>query len=180
MQLSVVTHWKRRGCWEWLGAGREGDNRGWDGWMASLTWWTWVWVNSRSWWWTGRPGVLWFMGSQRVGHDWATDLIWSDLIRTENEWAHWIGLSCYVSHIRFVYSLKIAIFHGSDGKESACNAGDPCSIPGLGRSPVEGNGNPLQYSCLENPMDKGAWQATVDRVTQSCTRLEQLSTHAYT
>ena len=47
--------------------------------MASLTQWTWVWVNSGSWWWTGRPGVLWFMGLQRVGHDWATDLIWSDL-----------------------------------------------------------------------------------------------------
>ena len=52
-----------------IGAGEEGDNRGWDGWMASLTRWTWVWVNSRSWWRTGRPGVLWFMGSQRVGHD---------------------------------------------------------------------------------------------------------------
>ena len=62
-----------------IGAGGEGDNRGWDGWMASLTLWTWVWVNSRSWWWTGRPGVLWFMGSQRVGHDWATYLIWSEL-----------------------------------------------------------------------------------------------------
>ena len=54
----------------------EGDNRGWDGWMASLTPWTWVWVNSGSWWWTGRPGVLRFMGLQRVGHYWATDLIW--------------------------------------------------------------------------------------------------------
>ena len=52
----------------------EGDDRGWDGWMASLTRWTWVWVNSGSWWWTGRPGMLWFMGSQRVGHDWATEL----------------------------------------------------------------------------------------------------------
>ena len=50
----------------------EGDDRGWDGWMASLTRWTWVWVNSRSWWWTGRPGMLQFMGSQRVGHDWST------------------------------------------------------------------------------------------------------------
>ena len=60
-------------CWEGLGAG-EGDDRGWDGWMASLTWWMWVWVNSGSWWWTGRPGVLRFMGSQRVGQDWATDL----------------------------------------------------------------------------------------------------------
>ena len=54
----------------------EGDDRGWDGWMASLTRWTWVSVNSGSWWWTGRPGMLWFMGPQRVGHDWATDLIW--------------------------------------------------------------------------------------------------------
>ena len=64
--------------WEGLGAGGEGDNRGWDGWMASLTWWMWVWVNSRSCWWTGKPGVLQFTGLQRVGHDWATDLIWSD------------------------------------------------------------------------------------------------------
>ena len=52
------------------GAGGEGDDRGWDGWMASPTWWTWVWVNSGSWWWTGKPGVLQFMGPQRVGHDW--------------------------------------------------------------------------------------------------------------
>ena len=51
--------------------------------------------------------------------------------------------------------------HSSVGKESACNAGDPGSIPGSGRSPGEGNGNPLQYSCLENPIDRGAWQATV-------------------
>ena len=72
-----LTHWKRLWCWEGLGAGGEGDDRGWDGWMASLTWWTWVWVNSRSWWWTGRSGVLRFMGSQRVRHDWATDLICS-------------------------------------------------------------------------------------------------------
>ena len=59
-----------------IGAGGEGDDRGWDGWMASLTWWTWVWVNSGSRWWTGRPGVLRFMGSQRVRHDWATELNW--------------------------------------------------------------------------------------------------------
>ena len=55
------------------------------------------------------------------------------------------------------------------GKESACNAGDPGSIPGSGRSPEEGNGNPLQYSCLENPMDRGAWGATIHRVSQSDT-----------
>ena len=60
------------------GPGGEGDDRGWDGWMASPTRWTWVWVNSGSWWWTGRPGMLGFMGSQRVGDDWATELNWTD------------------------------------------------------------------------------------------------------
>ena len=78
-----LTHWKRLWCWEGLGAGGEGDDRGWDGWMASPTWWTWVWVNSGSWWWTGRPGVLRFMGSQRVGHDWATELNWTETITGE-------------------------------------------------------------------------------------------------
>ena len=73
-----LTHWKRHWCWEGLGAGGEGDDRGWDGWMASPTRWTWVWVNSRSWWWTGRPGVLRFMGLQRVGHDWVTELNWRE------------------------------------------------------------------------------------------------------
>ena len=75
-----LTHSKRLWCWEGLGARGEGDDRGWDGLMASLTQWTWVWVSSGSWWWTGRPGVLRFMGSQRVRHDWATDLIWSLII----------------------------------------------------------------------------------------------------
>ena len=60
---------------------------------------------------------------------------------------------------------------GSDGKETACNAGDPGSIPGLGRCPGEGNGNPLQYPCLGNCMDRGAWQATVHGVTKSRTQL---------
>ena len=53
---------------------KKRGHRGWDGWMASLTLWTWIWVSSGSWWWTGKPGVLWFMGSQRVGHDWVTEL----------------------------------------------------------------------------------------------------------
>ena len=61
-----------------IGGRRRGDDRGWDGWMASPTGWTWVWVNSGSWWWTGRPGVLQFMGSQRIGHDWVTELNWTD------------------------------------------------------------------------------------------------------
>ena len=73
-----LTHWKRLWCWEGLGAGGEGDDRGWDGWMASPTRCTWVWVNSGSWWWIGRPGVLQFMGSQRVGHDWVTELHWTE------------------------------------------------------------------------------------------------------
>ena len=64
-----LTHWKRPWCWERLKAGKEGDNRGWDGWMALLTWRTWVWASSRSWWWTGKPGVLQSMGSPRVWQD---------------------------------------------------------------------------------------------------------------
>ena len=74
----IVKDW----CWEGLGAGGEGDDRGCDSWMASSTRWTWVWVNSGSWWWTGRPGVLWFMGSQRVRHDCVTELNWM-LMRNE-------------------------------------------------------------------------------------------------
>ena len=73
-----LTHWKRLWCWEVFGAGGEGDNRGWDGWMASPTQLTWVWVNSGSWWWTRRPGMLWFMGSQRVVYNWVTELYWTD------------------------------------------------------------------------------------------------------
>ena len=110
--------------------GGERDNRGWDDWMASPTQWTWVWMNSGSWWWTGRPSVLELMASQRVGHEWATKLN----------------------------------FHSLVVKDYAFSAGDPGSIPGLGRSPGEGNGNPLQYYCLENPMDRGAWLATVHGV----------------
>ena len=61
-----------------LKEGGEGDNRGQDGWTASLIQWTWVWVDSGCWWWTGRPGLRWFMGSQRVRHDWATELNWTE------------------------------------------------------------------------------------------------------
>ena len=71
-------------CWEGLRVGGKGDNRGSDGWMASPTQWTWVWVHSGSWWWTRRPGVLRFMGLQRVGHNWGTELNWTDCIRKYN------------------------------------------------------------------------------------------------
>ena len=77
------------------------------------------------------------------------------------------------------FQNELGFPHSSVGKESACNAGDLALIPGLGRSPGEGNGNLLHYSCLENPMDRGAWWAAVHRVTQSRTRMKQLSTHAY-
>ena len=73
-----LSHLKRPWCWERLKVGREGDDREWDDWMASLTQWTWVWVISGSWWWTGRLGMLQPMGSQRVGHDWATNLNWTE------------------------------------------------------------------------------------------------------
>ena len=72
-----LTHLKRPWFWERLKVRGEGDDRGWDGWMASPIQWAWVWVNSGSWWWTGRPGMLQCMGLQRVGHDWVTELNWT-------------------------------------------------------------------------------------------------------
>ena len=123
----------------YLGAGGKGDDRGWDGYVASPTRWTWVWVNSGRWWWTGRPGLLRFMGLQRVGHDWATELNWTDIQIIGN--VIW-----------------------------------PCLNIVLG----EGNGTPLQYSCLENPRDGGAWWAAVYGVTQSRTRLKWLSSSSTT
>ena len=74
-----LTHWKRPWCWARLKAGEEGYDRGWDGWMASLTRWTWVWASSGSWWRTGKPGMLQSMGLQKVGHDWVTELIGTEL-----------------------------------------------------------------------------------------------------
>ena len=72
-----LSHLKRPWCWERLKAGGEGDDKGWDGSMASPTQYRWVWINSGSWWWTGRPGVLQSMGSWRVRHNWATELNWT-------------------------------------------------------------------------------------------------------
>ena len=106
LKLQYFGHLMRRAdslgktlSWEGIGAGVEVDNREWDGWMASLSQWTWVWVNSRSWWRTGRPGVLQFMGSQRVGHDWVTELNWTEgmnkkllpflLVSEEARWEPW-------------------------------------------------------------------------------------------
>ena len=77
-----LTPWKIPWCLEGLGAGGEGDNRGWDGWMASLTQWMWVWASSGSWWWTEEPGMLQSMGSQGVRHDWVTELNWTENFQT--------------------------------------------------------------------------------------------------
>ena len=117
-----LTRLKRPWCWERLKVQEEGDDRGWDGCMALPTGWTWVWLSSGSWWWTGKPGVLQSMGSQRVPHDWVTELN--------------LGLTCH-----WYYQL-----------------------------PGEGSGNPLQYSCLGNPMDR-AWWAIVHGVAKSQTWL---------
>ena len=91
-----LTHWKRPWCLEGLGAAGEGDDRGWDGWMASPTRWTWVWVNSGSWWWTGKPGVLRFMGSQES--DTTERLNWTEL-KTKR-----------VTHFMFSYNKKHVSF----------------------------------------------------------------------
>ena len=97
-----LTHWKRPWCWEKLRAGGEGDDRGWDGWMASLTQWTCVWVNSGLWWWTGRPGMLQFMGLQRVGHDWATELNWTELI--------WSDLAAPILQMIIYVSMLLSLY----------------------------------------------------------------------
>ena len=133
-----LTHWKRPWCWERLKVGGEGDNRGWDGWMASLTQWTWVWMDSRNWWWTGRPGVLRFMGLQSVGHDWVTELNWTQCNRKDpyKEWGE-AGVSekemCSLmdAWIKKMWYTCNGIF--SSVAQSCPTLCDPmnCSMPGL-------------------------------------------------
>ena len=114
-----LTYWKRPWCWERLKAGGEGDDRGWDGWMASPTQWTWVWVSSGSWWWTGRPSVLQPMGSQTVGHSWATEINWTDTEFctyclwkevTPEQYTHTYPFICTLSYCNFWYSLLQTTF----------------------------------------------------------------------
>ena len=161
-------------------AGGEGDDRGWDGLMASPTQWTWVWVNSRSWWWTGRPGVLQFMGSQS---EMTERLNWTDCIRHAGKLKHY-GYRCLIFLIPPVvhnnnndntYSNTRASQVALVVKNPPANARDAYLISGLGRSPGERNGNPLQCSCLENPRDGGAWWPAVSGVAKSRTWLKRLS-----
>ena len=84
-KTAELTHWKRPWCWERLKAGGEGDDRGWDGGMASPTWQTGVWVSSWSWWWTEKPGMQKSMGSQRIRHDWVNELNWTELIKFKSD-----------------------------------------------------------------------------------------------
>ena len=95
-----LTHWKRSWCWERLKAGGDGDDWGWDGWMASSIQWTWVWVNSGSWWWTGRPGVLWSIGLQ----SWTWLSNWNELNMTIGQILVEIIYQCIFLPQDFLYS----------------------------------------------------------------------------
>ena len=118
-------------CLEGLGAGGEGDDRGWDGWMASLTQWTWVWVNSRRWWWTGRPGMLQFMGSQRVRHDWDTELNWIKPF-SQVVYFSWWSLHLYLLKLKIRIQFWAGFLHYwyAGTEVFCCDCGILSSIPG--------------------------------------------------
>ena len=96
--------------WERLKVGDKGDDRGWGGWMASLIQWTWVWVNSGSWWWTGRPGMLHSMGLQRVGHNWVTELNWFYYKYIPNIPWHILTLMFFIAAIDWNFKFNCASF----------------------------------------------------------------------
>jgi len=105
---------------------------------------------------TGEPGGLPSMGSHRVGHDWSDLAAAAAVFHSgDRQFKSWVGK---IPWRRLPNPVLMGFPGGSDGKESACNVGYLGSIPGLGRSPGGGHGNPLYYSCLKNPMDRGAWQ----------------------
>ena len=153
--------WKKPWCWERLRAGGEEVDRGWDGWMALPTQWKWVWVNSGSWWWTGRPGVLQSLGSQRVRHDWVTKLNWTELRPPTNP------KNCDLSH-------TAATATAAKSLQSCLTLCDPIdgSPPG---SPVP---EILQARTLEwvaiSFSKAGKWKVKV----KSLSRVQPLVTHA--
>ena len=141
-----------------IGGRRRRGRRGWDGWMASLTRWTWLWVNSRSLWWTGRPGVLWFTGSQRVGHDWGTELNWTECF-----------FNC--SFLKDVYATSLAntesihqrgsnLMKRQDKYDKLCSVAQ--SHPTLF--------NPMDYSLLESSVHGISQARILERVAISSSR----------
>ena len=136
-----------------IGAGGKGDDRGWDDWMASPTRWTWIWVNSGSWWWTGRPGVLWFMGSQRVGHDWATELSWTELMSSLEKhqfrsFAHFLIELLIFLLCKIDTKCEFAVWH-RDLRPVLCDNLEGCDGVGDGRKVWEGGDTciPVVDSC---------------------------------
>ena len=117
-----------------------------------------------SWWWPGKPGVLQFMGLQRFRPDWVTELNWTE-VNSKTRISSEAERDRYISLIKF-FKFWMGLPWWLSGKEFTFNAGYATLIPRLGRSPGEGNGNPLQYSHLGNPMDREAWRATVHGVTK--------------
>ena len=155
--------------------------------MASLTRWTWIWASSGSWWWPGKAGVLQCMGLQRVRHNWVTELNW--VLKQQTYFSQFWRLRESEIMVRFLVKTLFLIYRwpffpgGTVVKNPPPKAGDSGSVPGLGRSPGEGNGNPLQYFCLENPVDWGAWQIAVHEVAKSWTQLStcvHTCTHTHT
>ena len=142
-------------CWEWLREGGEEGNRGWDCWMGSPTWWTWVWANSGRYWRIGKPGVLQSMGSQRLRRDLAT---WTTEQQREGGNRKLLLRTSII--LLFLRAAIIPLGLPLVLKRQETQL----SILESRRSLEEGNGNPLQYSCLQNYNDRGAWQATVHRV----------------
>ena len=128
-----LTHWKRPWCWKRLKAGGEGDDREWDGWMASLTRWTWVWASFGNWWRTGKPGVLQSMGSQKVRHNWVTELNWTESHVAKQ--SSWVPLpSC--SSPMFPFPIKSLAL-------SARVSPQTIYFEGLDKSPLLGPGRDL-------------------------------------
>ena len=130
--------------------------------------------------WTEEPGGLWSLVSQRVGHDWThtdththrhTHRHTGSFRSFMQDLVSWPEIEPRPCFLFFQIPLPIV----SDGKVSACNVGDLGLIPGLGKSSGEGNGSPLQYSCLGISMDRGAWWATIHGVTKSRTRLSDFT-----